>query len=637
MGIAKRSAASLVAFCVLLCAPGSSWAQAAAVVEAGAGGAALSLPARAFSIQASGGLALPPGAFASPLPSRLRPPGFVSISRPEGARAARLDKRIAALSRACARDLRAVADSQAEGGRAIAEAGFARVLGEPEVHRPADSGTAYFKFRDASPRKGPVLHTSRKDGRKTRYGLRYLGPAKEAGKAPASRGKLAAYLSGVAIYKTGMDSLMLGVPLLALTTFGSAAWAAALASAWGLSQVMFGSLSGGLLDRNSPSKVFAWAMGLQALVTGSILGLYCIDAFYKGLLPFAAFNPYAVLVLYGIAGGLIGVADVSKQVVAPVLAGSDEKEVKILDARTHIAYEVSGTLSALAAGWVMRAYGVGAILPVLPAVFLASCLLFSFLRLPMVSPPVASEGEEMDIRPMKGGIKRVFSDLKEGARTIFSRPMLRWGLLALVLPMMMHKVFETVLIPVFAKSVLHAPAAAGWMLSASNLGELLGALALTLSMHSKHPKHSYFWVRLMAAGAMAVWVFSASRNLALILPMITLRGLTWAASDLSLRGKIQTSLAPGERGKALGFITSTGFFLIMSSSLGIGFWLDGSPHELVFLGVAAVFTLLAAAVVLASFHLKKIKHPAEDPAKTPFSALVSYRSNPGPSTQPRAR
>jgi hypothetical protein len=75
----------------------------------------------------------------------------------------------------------------------------------------------------------------------------------------------------------------------------------------------------------------------------------------------------------------------------------------------------------------------------------------------------------------------------------------------------------------------------------------------------------------------------------------------------------------------------------MSSSLGIGFWLDGSPHELVFLGVAAVFTLLAAAVVLASFHLKKIKHPAEDPAKTPFSALVSYRSNPGPSTQPRAR
>lgn len=414
---------------------------------------------------------------------------------------------------------------------------------------------------------------------------------------------LSRYLWGTRAFKVGMEALGLAVPLLALTTFGSAAIAAGMAAGWGLSQAAFGIWGGSLIDRNPPGKILTRAMYLEALAGAALIALFLTDKFLPAVLPFAAFNPVAVLVLYSLAGGFVGMADVARQGVPPSVFGEDEKAVKAFYARTHIAYEVAGVLGAALAGFTIKYLGIAAVLAIHPPMYLLAAWIFSKLRLPQAHPIVKAAPDAAAPR----GLKAVWSDLKEGVRTIHSSPMIMWGAAALILPLIVHRLMESLLIPVFAKAVLFAPAKAAWMTTASNAGELLGALMLSRSMKKDDPPHSAFWVRLLALGLVGLWAFSISPTLWSILPFIALSRVTWAASDLSLRGKLQSAIDPDKRGRTFGLITAVTFVLIVASSLGLGMLMDAFPIAAVYIGVNVALTLLALVLLKASFPLAEKK------------------------------
>ncbi|MEE8425226.1 MAG: MFS transporter [Elusimicrobiota bacterium] len=446
-------------------------------------------------------------------------------------------------------------------------------------------------------------------------------PAGPPTPSPAKKRQLRNYLLGTGIFKIGMESLGVSIPLLALTVYGSVTWAAVLAVGWGASQIVFSSFAGGLLDRHSPSKILSWAMGLQGLTVALLLSLFFVDMYLPGLLAFKLASPYMLLALYALAGGFMGVSDTARQVIPPEIIGERERDIKILNAKAHVAYEIAGVIGALATGAIIINFGLVPALILHPPAYLLAAYVFSKLKLGPrnVRKGVAGESAnlEKDASPMSElaagrPIRRAFSDLWKGAKTVWSKPIFRWSALALIVPLVLHRLLEGLLIPVAAKVLLGNPAMAAWIIGASNAGELIGAILLWRAIKNRGNTkrfRSHIWVRVMSLGVMGLWVFTLRPELWFILPLVAFGSMTWAASDLSLRSKLQNALPHRYRGRAFGFIGAVAFALILLASLGIGALMDTVAAASVFLGINIALVPLALLMFYAGMKLRKPKAP----------------------------
>lgn len=431
-------------------------------------------------------------------------------------------------------------------------------------------------------------------------------PAPAAGKTKTVRW----YLAGTSVFKIGMEALGLAVPLIAMTVFGSVTWAAVMAVGWVLSQALFGTLSGGLLDRHSSSKILSWSMAGQAAAVAALLGLFAVDKIFPLALGFPLFNPYFLLALYSLAGGFMGASDTARQVIAAEVVGDNEKDVKVFNARTHMAYEISGVIGAVSVGVAIKAFGLIAALVIHPPAYFLAALAFSRMNLPKKKHVV--EQKAASVNKITKGIRGYFSDIRHGFKTVWSHPTYKWGMLALVVPLAIHRLLEGLLIPAFAKGVLNDPSSAAWIVGASNFGELIGAILLArILLRPGSGARSGFWVRLMAVGLLGLWAMSFTQELLILLPLIAFGSLSWAASDISLRGKLQNSLPQAMRGRAFGFIGAVGYVTILLASLSLGWLMDAWGGGPIFLAVNAVITVSALLLFKAGKVLTETPKPGQ--------------------------
>jgi hypothetical protein len=164
-------------------------------------------------------------------------------------------------------------------------------------------------------------------------------------------------------------------------------------------------------------------------------------------------------------------------------------------------------------------------------------------------------------------------------------------------PMVVHRVVEQIMVPVFTKTMLGVAEKSAWIISASNFGELLGAALLLKALSAAQEKNSkpsrYRWIPLMAAGTLATWSLSLPGGLSAILPLFFLMSLTWAANDIGVSSYFQSRLPNESAGKALGFLMAAELGLIMAVSYLMGFMFDFLPTRAVFLAVNVLLTGLA--------------------------------------------
>lgn len=473
-----------------------------------------------------------------------------------------------------------------------AERGFERLLGREISGRAQGAVTADAVVPVSGIRRTTLARLSARPNAVT-------DPAPPAHPAPA-RNDTRWYIGGSALFKIGMESLGLAVPLIALIVFGQAKWAAGMAMGWGLAQIIGSSVGGGLLDRRPPAKVLAWTMGLQALSVTILLGLFVAQSALG--IPLA--QPAAVLALHMVTGVLAGVADTARQVIPPVLVGDEGQALKVFNSKVHVAYEFAGVVGAILAGLLIKNFGVVFVLALHPPTYLLAAWAFSRLRLaPAINAQAAGAPSHRGIRQTLG---RAWSDLMAGAKTIRATPVIFWASVALVIPLVLHRLLEGLLIPIAAKTLLADPSVAAWMMGASNFGELVGAFLLmraNLSNAAAAKLRSPFWVRLMSMGLVGLWAFTFSPTLWAILPWIAFGSLSWAASDLSLRSKLQEILAPEMRGRTFGFLTAAAFAIVFLSSMGLGFIFDAFPAAPVFLGINAVLLVLVGGLFYAAHKL----------------------------------
>jgi hypothetical protein len=452
---------------------------------------------------------------------------------------------------------------------AAAERSFALLTGELAAPRREDSSVL------AAPSTGDKPAP-----------LQPAGPPRD----PAVVKNVKRMMIGTSVMKGGMETITLSVPLLAIAAFGGLSAVAGLVVAYGLAQAAFAGMSGGLADRFSARKVLAGAVAAQAVLISTVIAAGALGALSAGTL----------IPLYLLIGGVTGVIETTRHSIPKLLLGSGpdaEFEFKKYNAKLHIWYEVAGVAGALAAGAMIGLAGPLWALALQPPVYLAAAWYFWRVKHP------APAGVAAKKEGVLAQVKAYFTDMKAGAKLVLGDPRLRWVALAFVLPQIVHRVFENLMIPIVAKKVLENPSASAWMLTASNMGELIGA-AILLRLAARAGKTSA-WVRLGAAGLLLIWALAFTKSLFLLLPLILLSSLTWAAADLSLRSEVQGAVADKDQPRALSFLY--GAFVLGSAllSLSLGAFLDAMPLLTAISWICAAFTALAAGVWFASRKLKK--------------------------------
>lgn len=547
-----------------------------------------------------------------PVPARLAPRTAAPETPSPAAPRSVTRKKVTALSRAVAADAKGLADAPLGSARADAKTSFDRLLGL--AAGPARSAGAV--AGSERPRR-PAL------ARSLRAANRADAPPAPA-PAPKTVAALKTYLAGTALFKLGMEAVGLGVPLIALTVFGQAKWAAAMAVGYGLSQVVFSSLAGGILDRKSPTKVLAWAMALQAASVTAMIALFAADLYFPGIAGFQLSQPLLILALHALNGGFTGVSDTARQVIPPELVGHDHKQIKLFNAKTHVAYEIAGVVGALGVGVILTMASPIAALLIHPPAYLLAAWVFSRIKMPAKSSAsraaydaaAAATGtsEKARISPLAENaaargfsISQIWTDFKKGAQAVWSVKEFRWAAYAMIVPLVIHRLLEGLLIPVAASSLLGNPAAAAWMIGASNFGEMLGAILLIRAVKKAGDSgrfRSPFWIRWMSLGLIGLWTLNFAPTLFALVPLIAFGSLTWAASDLSLRTRLQDGLPSRLRGRAFAFIGAAAFAIVLAASLGLGTLFDAVAAAPVFLGVNAVIAVLAATLFYAAKRLK---------------------------------
>ncbi len=393
---------------------------------------------------------------------------------------------------------------------------------------------------------------------------------------------------GTSILKSGMETVTLSIPLLALSALGGASVVAALVVVYGVAQAAFAGAAGSLTDRFPARKVLAGAIVAQAALVGAIVALGA-----AGALTAATLFPVYILI-----GGAVGIAETTRHSIPALILGQDSTALSRYNARLHISYEVAGVAGALAAGALIAFAGpLWSLLLQPPAYLIAS---YFFLRVGHAPPAGATAAS-------KGGlwakVKAYGADVAAGARIIAGDRRLRWVGLAFVLPQIAHRVFESLMIPVFAKKVLESPESSAWLLTASNLGELLGAvLLLKLASRFKGPA---IWVKYGALGLALIWALASTTALPILLPLILVSSLTWAASDLSLRSEVQSTVPEKDQPRALSFLYGAYVLGSAAASFALGSVVDSLGIGSGLVWICGGITALALAVFLASRRLKK--------------------------------
>jgi len=233
------------------------------------------------------------------------------------------------------------------------------------------------------------------------------------------------------------------------------------------------------------------------------------------------------------------------------------------------------------------------------------CFLFNGLSyLAVIIALTAMKLEPNHARPKRS---RGMGELKEGFAYAFGFPPIRAVLLLLALVSMMGMPYSA-LMPIFAKDVLHGgPHALGFLMGASGVGALVGALYLA----SRKSVLGLGKIIPMAASAFGAGLvaFSLSRILLFSLILMLVTGFGMIVQMAASNTILQTIVEEDKRGRVMSFYTMAFMGMTPFGSLLAGVLASriGAPHTLLIGGAAC---LIGAAIFAKKLPaLRKIARP----------------------------
>jgi len=376
---------------------------------------------------------------------------------------------------------------------------------------------------------------------------------------PVTRSSVLLILATMA-YKFAFESLSSAVGLFVLTRFADTGvtMLAVLVVLYGFLQSIGSSAVGQLSLRTHNLGRLLTSVLLS--MAGLIAALLLLELFSGGdRKHLASWNPWIIFPIYLLFGACVGMLEISRKILPRQILGSDAVELKSLNAKVHIFYEVSGTSGALLSTLLITYMGPIYSLFHLPPFFLLSAVLFwmtipppdNFMDLPELEGEKTMK-QKFELKPFLQNLyfqlKTYCVNLKVGGKLVLGNRKYWWLVIVFVVPQVLHRLIENLLIPVFTKKVLNDGSLSGIIVGGSNFGELLGAfLVMQISRYVKNPLH---YCRIDAVLLGLLWVFAFiplfSKSIVVassLIPLMVLVSGFWAAGDISLLAYVQSSFS----------------------------------------------------------------------------------------------
>lgn len=362
---------------------------------------------------------------------------------------------------------------------------------------------------------------------------------------------------GQSISLTGSWMQQLALSWLVYRLTGSAFFLGLVAFASQLPATLISPLAGVMADRLDRHRI---VLGTQVLgmVQATAIAILVIGGWVQ---------PWHIVVLAGLLGVVMGMDIPARQALFVDLVEGDREDLANAIALNSSLFNATRLIGPSLAGFLIATLGEGPVFAINAASYLAILWALVAMRLP---PAAMTEG---------GG--PVLDRLLEGFRyAADSRParslLLLLGALSLVgMP-------YVVLLPVFAEVVLGGgPRTLGFLMSAAGLGALLGALWLA-ARRTVRGLSAVIVVSGMVFGAGLI-AFSASRTLALSLPLLVVAGAGMMILAASINTVLQTIVPARLRGRVMslyamafmgmgtvGSLAAGGLATVMGAPLTVG-------------------------------------------------------------------
>jgi len=217
--------------------------------------------------------------------------------------------------------------------------------------------------------------------------------------------------------------------------------------------------------------------------------------------------------------------------------------------------------------------------------FLLNALSYIFVIWSLLQMKVSPQEKKTVSQP-------VLKEFKEGFNYTFSIIPIKYIILLLALVSLMGMPY-TVLMPVFAKEILHGgPHTFGFLMGASGLGALSGALYLA-SRRSTHNLQKLIPIAAATFGVGLI-IFSLSRIYALSLVMMVVIGLGMMLQMATSNTMLQSIVEEDKRGRVMGFFTMAFMGTTPWGSLLAGYLakIIGVPYTILLGGIVCIIGAL---------------------------------------------
>lgn len=321
-----------------------------------------------------------------------------------------------------------------------------------------------------------------------------------------SRAPLRSLLAANTISIVGTTMTFLAVPWYVLQTTGSASKTGIAAASETIPLAIAAALGGPFLDRVGARRVSVGSDAVSAVAMAAIPTLHATIglAFWQ------------LCLLIGVVGFARGPGDTARHLLVPGLAALGDTPLERATSSYDGVSRGARMLGAPIAGVLIAVWGASNILLVDAATFAASALIVQLLVPASVRPATAS-GPEPYVEQLRAGLRYLRRDRLIG------------GITAMVMVTnLLDAAYSSVLVPVYARDVLHSSVALGLIGGVFGGGALLGAIVYGF-VGPRLPRWPVYTVAFLVVGGPRFFLLGAEPAMAVILAGCLVTGLLCGA------------------------------------------------------------------------------------------------------------
>jgi predicted MFS family arabinose efflux permease len=390
-----------------------------------------------------------------------------------------------------------------------------------------------------------------------------------------SRQPLRSLLTANTISTIGTTMTFLAIPWYVLQTTGSASKTGIAAASETIPLALAAGLGGPVVDRLGARRVSVVSDVISALAIAAIPALHNT----LGL------SFWQLCLLIGVVGFARGPGDMSRHVLVPGLATLGGTPLERATSMYDGVSRGARMLGAPLAGVLIAVWGASDILLIDAVTFAASAVLVQLLVPGSVRPAMASEPEPY-IGQLRTGLRYLRTDRLIG------------GITAMVMVTnLLDAAYSSVLVPVYARDVLHSSVALGLLGGVFGGGALAGTLVYGV-IGPRLPRWPVYTVAFLVVGGPRFFLLGAEPPMAVILAGVLFAGLLCGAINPVLSAVEFQRIPDAMQSRVFG-ATSAGCLIGMPvGAVGGGLAIDAFGIRAALIGTGALYLLTTLAPVV---------------------------------------